>query len=143
MNMAREGLLQAVVGEVPFVDVLNTMCDTTLPLTPPEWPEWGNPIESKVLFPSRSHKCKQVVCVMSEGGCLPVRLRTAAGAYLVQTLLWQGVAQSFTVGCVSKASPAPGVSHPRVLGEGWIKLCRGLMAFAPRAKVEPSGHRSM
>src|SRR6202008_1426136 len=26
-----------------FVDVLNTMSDGTLPLTPPEWPEWGNP----------------------------------------------------------------------------------------------------
>ena len=35
--------LGAVVGEVPFVDVLNTMCDKDLPLTPPEWPEWGNP----------------------------------------------------------------------------------------------------
>lgn len=42
-NMRPE-LLKAVVGEVPFVDVLNTMCDDTLPLTPPEWPEWGNPI---------------------------------------------------------------------------------------------------
>lgn len=37
----------AIVAEVPFVDVLNTMLDDTLPLTPPEWPEWGNPIASE------------------------------------------------------------------------------------------------
>jgi oligopeptidase B len=35
---------------VPFVDVLNTMLDDTLPLTPPEWPEWGNPLASEADY---------------------------------------------------------------------------------------------
>jgi oligopeptidase B len=40
----RPDLWGGVIAAVPFVDVLNTMSDTTLPMTPPEWPEWGNPL---------------------------------------------------------------------------------------------------
>lgn len=49
VNMAPEKF-GGIIAAVPFVDVLNTMLDDTLPLTPPEWPEWGNPIASKDAY---------------------------------------------------------------------------------------------
>ena len=48
-NMAASDFA-GIIAEVPFVDVLNTMLDASLPLTPPEWPEWGNPIESEADY---------------------------------------------------------------------------------------------
>ena len=44
------GLWGAVAAHVPFVDVLNTMLNADLPLTPIEWPEWGNPIKDPDAF---------------------------------------------------------------------------------------------
>ena len=49
LNMRPE-LWAAVAAAVPFVDVLNTMSDDTLPLTPPEWPEWGNPLQDPAAY---------------------------------------------------------------------------------------------
>lgn len=48
-NMRPE-LYAGLIAEVPFVDALNTILDETLPLTPPEWPEWGNPRTDEKAF---------------------------------------------------------------------------------------------
>ena len=43
-------LFAGMIAAVPFVDVVNTMSDAALPLTPPEWPEWGNPLEDAAAY---------------------------------------------------------------------------------------------
>lgn len=48
-NLAPD-LFGGVIADVPFVDVLNTILDGSLPLTPPEWLEWGNPVENETAF---------------------------------------------------------------------------------------------
>ena len=53
----RPDLFKAILAEVPFVDVLNTMCDAELPLTPPEWTEWGNPILNKEAYETIHSYC--------------------------------------------------------------------------------------
>jgi oligopeptidase B len=46
----RPDLFGGIVAAVPFVDVLNTISDEDLPLTPPEWPEWGDPIRDPEAY---------------------------------------------------------------------------------------------
>jgi oligopeptidase B len=46
----RSDLYAGLIAGMPFVDVLNTMLDETLPLTPPEWPEWGDPNRDAAAF---------------------------------------------------------------------------------------------
>ncbi|WP_441243583.1 S9 family peptidase [Tardiphaga sp. 768_D3_N2_1] len=74
-------LFSGIVAEVPFVDVLNTMLDDTLPLTPPEWPEWGNPIESAEDFktilsysPYDQVAAKQYPKILAMGGLTDPRV---------------------------------------------------------------------
>ncbi|MCM3757300.1 S9 family peptidase [Sporosarcina aquimarina] len=53
-NMAGN-LFKVIVPEVPFVDVVTTMLDTTIPLTTLEWDEWGDPRESEAYFYMKSY----------------------------------------------------------------------------------------
>lgn len=71
----RPDLWAGVIGSVPFVDVINTMSDTSLPLTPPEWPEWGNPIEDAAAYdymysysPYDQVEAKAYPAVLATGG---------------------------------------------------------------------------
>jgi len=71
-NMAPE-IFGGIVAEVPFVDVLTTMLDDTLPLTPPEWPEWGNPIVSKAAYEAiASYSPTDNVCAQAYPNILAV-----------------------------------------------------------------------
>ncbi len=51
----RPDLFRAAIAKVPFVDVLNTMLDETLPLTVTEFEEWGNPKEEEYFHYIRSY----------------------------------------------------------------------------------------
>jgi oligopeptidase B len=79
-NRAGE-LFAGIVAEVPFVDVLNTMLDLDLPLTPPEWPEWGNPTESAAAFktilsysPYDNVTAKEYPAILAMGGLTDPRV---------------------------------------------------------------------
>lgn len=79
-NMAPD-LFAGIIAEVPFVDVLNTMLDASLPLTPPEWPEWGNPIESEQDFktilsysPYDNIKAQNYPAILALGGLTDPRV---------------------------------------------------------------------
>ncbi|NBN05849.1 MULTISPECIES: S9 family peptidase [Proteus] len=54
VNMAPE-LYRGVVSQVPFVDVVTTMLDASIPLTTGEYEEWGNPADKDVYFRLKSY----------------------------------------------------------------------------------------
>jgi oligopeptidase B len=77
----RPDLWAGIIGGVPFIDVLNTMSDTSLPLTPPEWPEWGNPLESEEAYdyiasycPYSNISAKPYPAMLSVGGLTDPRV---------------------------------------------------------------------
>lgn len=79
-NLAPD-LFAGVIADVPFVDVMNTMLDATLPLTPPEWREWGNPIADEAAFrtmlsysPYDNVAAKAYPAILAQGGLTDPRV---------------------------------------------------------------------
>ncbi len=77
----RPELFASVLAAVPFVDLMNTISDADLPLTPPEWDEWGNPINSveeygwiKSYSPYDNIQHVQYPPIMATGGLTDYRV---------------------------------------------------------------------
>lgn len=77
----RPELYAGVMAAVPFVDVINTISDGDLPLTPPEWEEWGNPITSaeeygwiRAYSPYENIQNTQYPPIMATGGLTDYRV---------------------------------------------------------------------
>ncbi len=77
----RPDLFAGVIAAVPFVDVLNTISDGDLPLTPPEWEEWGNPIDNEDAYgwiaaysPYDNLKAEAYPPIMATGGLTDYRV---------------------------------------------------------------------
>ena len=74
-------MFAGIIAAVPFVDVLNTMLDDSLPLTPPEWLEWGNPIADASAFdairaysPYDNVRAQYYPPILAEGGLTDPRV---------------------------------------------------------------------
>ena len=79
-NMAPD-LFAGIIADVPFVDVMNTMMDETLPLPPPEGLEWGNPITDAKAFatmlsysPYENVKAQAYPAILALGGLTDPRV---------------------------------------------------------------------
>jgi len=102
-NMAPESFA-AMIAEVPFVDVLTTMLDDTLPLTPIEWPEWGDPIRDKSAYgyiasysPIDNVDAKDYPAIFALGGLTDPRVTYWEPAKWVATLREKKTNDSLTM----------------------------------------------
>lgn len=84
MNMKPE-LFAGIIADVPDVDVLNLMLDSSLPGVPVHWSEWGNPLEDKLVFDSiRSYSPYENTCARAYPA-----LYVTAGISDTRVFFWQ------------------------------------------------------
>ncbi len=80
----RPDLFRAVISHVPFVDVMNTMLDSSLPLTVPEYEEWGNPNEENFFRYMLSYSPYDNL----QAACYPAML-VKTSLYDSQVMYWE------------------------------------------------------
>lgn len=100
--MRRPELFKGVIADVPFVDVLETMLDADLPLTPPEWPEWGNPSESPDAYRRLAHysptlmvESREYPCILATAGLTDPRVTYWEPARWIAALKERGTGGPF------------------------------------------------
>ena len=78
------GLWRAALAGVPFVDLMVTMCDPSIPLTTEEWEEWGNPNEEKYYEYMKSYSPMENVGKLAYPAIL-----VTAGLYDPRVAYWE------------------------------------------------------
>jgi oligopeptidase B len=136
INNMRPDLWAGVIGGVPFVDIINTMSDTSLPLTPPEWPEWGNPIEDP-----EAYDYMMSYSPYDQVGPRPIRRCWPPAACQIRVTYWEpenGVARPrpADLGPADPAEDQYGGRPRRVIGA--VRLSEGSRA---RLRLCGLGHR--
>jgi oligopeptidase B len=113
----RPDLFRGLIGEVPFVDVLNTMSDETLPLTPPEWVEWGDPVRDPEAFADIASYCPYTNVVdqpypnvLATGGLTDPRVTYWEPAKWVARLRHHNTGDSLILLCINMEAGHAGAS---------------------------------
>ncbi|MBV9660199.1 MAG: S9 family peptidase [Acidimicrobiales bacterium] len=129
----RPDLFRAAVAEVPFVDVVTTMSDVTLPLTVTEWEEWGDPLHDPEAY--RTMLAYSPYDNVRAAPCSPA-LFVTAGLYDPNVGFWEPAKWVAKLRAVGAGSPDRPVVLRTEMGAGHLGLSGRYDAWRDEARIQ-------